>query len=125
MSVDVIKLLEEYAVVSAKPEPWLNGIELIPMRKVLIQAGRDATCTEEERFKLASAANVCKMLLNHVPVHVRLKWHNELNLYNKESLTTRCRKQVVKLAEQFEFKPAPLTLGVKHYYALIGTNNGT
>lgn len=102
-------------MVSAKSEPWLNGIELIPMRKALIQAGREETCTEEERFKLASAANVCKMLLNYVPIHVRLKWHNELNLYSKESLTTRCRKQVVKLAEQFEFKQTPLSLDVKHY----------
>lgn len=115
---DINKLLEEYAVVSAKSEPWLNGIELIPMRKALIQAGREETCTEEERFKLASAANVCKMLLNHVPVHVRLKWYNELNLYSKESLTTRCRKQVVKLAERFEFKQTPLVHGIKHYYTL-------
>lgn len=118
MSFDVIKLLEEYAEVASKPEPWLNGIELIPMRKALIRAARDETCSEEERFKLASAANVCKMLLNHVPVHVRLKWHNELNLYSKESLTTRCKKQVVKLAERFEFKQTPLVHGIKHYFAL-------
>lgn len=115
---DINKLLEEYAVVAAKPEPWLNCSELIPMRKALIQAGRDDACTEEERFKLAAAACACKMLLNFVPMHVRLKSYHELNLYSKESLTTRCKTAVVKLAEQFEFKQSPLVHGIKHYYTL-------
>lgn len=116
--IDIGKLLEEYAVVAAKPEPWLNGSELIPMRKALIQAGRDEACTDEERFKLNAAACACKMLLNFVPMHVRLKSYAELNLLNKECLTTRCRTAVVKLVRQFEFKPSPLVNGIKHYYTV-------
>lgn len=108
-------LLRKCQLLLQKPEPWNNAMEIIPMRKALVQASRDTKLSDQERFDLLSAAEACKMAVNYRPVMAR---DIKPRLYGHESLTAKCRKVVVKLAERFEFKATPLALGVKHYFAI-------
>jgi hypothetical protein len=113
----VLTILGKCQVLLNAPDAWKNAAEIIPMRKALAQMSRDESLTLQERYDLAMAAEACKHTINAVPLRARLKGYPESKLYGHETLTSKCRAKVVKLAEKFAFKPQPLALGVKHYFA--------
>lgn len=117
MTCLVNELLERAQILVTQEKAYLDGARIIPVRKELVVMSRNEELTIYQRQALLAMAESCKMAVNHVPLKERLKGYPESKLYSHESLTSKCRGIVVKLAERFEFAPSPMALGVKHYFA--------
>ncbi|ABY63111.1 hypothetical protein ST201phi2-1p284 [Pseudomonas phage 201phi2-1] len=95
-------------------------------RKRLVEIANDKSIDNTVRINAAELHSQIKWTFNAVygrGLADQLRKYPESTLYdNGQCLTTRCRTKVVQLAERFAFKPQPLVLGIKHYWAL---NNGT
>ena len=118
------ELLEKCSALLNAPDACNNAAEIIPMRRALVVMAGDVTLDIPTRRDLLLAAEQCKFTINTMPLREQLKGFPESKLYGHETLTSKCRKPVLKLAKKFAFKPQPLVLGVKHYYAVIGDNCG-
>lgn len=93
-------------------------------RKKLAGIASDATLENAVRIDASIVQRTLSWMFNSITgaqmkerISERLKDYPESQLYSPhDSLTSKCRAKVIQMASNFEFKPTPLVLGIKHYY---------